>query len=120
MITPRELNERELAEIAHLIPDPEPPLAQPRPLNGERGVPARPLHVCEPLLDDIKRPVDINRRGAYQIRRKIQRPAHQASPQRIKIFDDEFFPARRAFDDHRRKNARVRKQLEINVAPDLF
>jgi perosamine synthetase len=54
MITPRQLSASELAEIAHLIPGPEPRLEQPRALAGEI-VPAQPLRVCEPLLDGSER-----------------------------------------------------------------
>jgi hypothetical protein len=54
MSAPYQLSEDELAAIRHLVPDPEPPLAHPVPLDGET-VPAGPLMVCETLLDGNER-----------------------------------------------------------------
>ena len=50
MIARRQLSEAELESIAHLVPDPDPPLGRPSPLAGE-PVPGEPLRVSEPLLD---------------------------------------------------------------------
>ena len=50
MIEPRTLTEAELAAIRHLIPDPEPALGRPSPIDGEPA-PEQMLRVCEPLLD---------------------------------------------------------------------
>ncbi len=50
MITPRRLTAAELDSISHLIPDPEPQLAEPTSIGGAPA-PARPLRVSEPLLD---------------------------------------------------------------------
>ena len=49
MIEPRSLTDAELAEIAHLVPGPEPELAVPVPIDGE-PTPSAPIRVCEPRL----------------------------------------------------------------------
>jgi perosamine synthetase len=54
VIAPRELTPDELAEVAHLMPAPEPPLGSPR-ANGSEPAPERPLRVAETLLDGNER-----------------------------------------------------------------
>ena len=54
MTAPYQLGEDEPASIRRLIPDPEPPLTLPVPLDGE-AVPAELLRVCETLLDGNER-----------------------------------------------------------------
>lgn len=54
MIEPQQLTAEELASIAHLVPGPEPHLADPVPEPGG-WAPARAVRVCEPLLDGNER-----------------------------------------------------------------
>lgn len=54
VIEPRQLSAEDMASIAHLVPDPEPPLADPAARDGA-WAPNRALRVCEPLLDGHER-----------------------------------------------------------------